>query len=288
MLILEPTSPDYPRALLRLPKPQPLTLSRALPPGAAVAIVGTRRPCEEARAFAFELGRAVAAQGGLVVSGGALGIDAAAHEGALAAGGVTLCVVGTGASHVFPAAHADLYRRIAASRGAMVWPFPADAPARSQHFLRRNGVLVGLAGALVVVQAGAGSGALNAAAWARKLGREVWVVPQAPWASRGFEGSLGELERGARPLASVGGFLRAALGPEVIPLPFPAPAPVGGGAPSVLARVAEAVTEQPRHLDELAEAAQLSITEVTTALLTLTLENVVEEGPLGFFSRAGK
>ena len=295
MRTLAPTDHDYPIALRSFPHPAPITVSRLLPRGNGIAIVGTRKPSEGARAFAYTLAQAVAAAGGVVVSGGALGIDAAAHEGALAAGGCTVAVVATGKNHTFPPQHAGLYERIAASEGAMVWPFPADAEARTPHFLRRNGLLVALSSAVVVVQAGKGSGALNAASWARRLGRRVWVVPQAPWSAAGFEGSLGELDRGARPLTSVPSFLKAeALADKTsLSLPFrEVVAPldtfdleVEPGAHRALLKVLD---REPRHRDELAEAAGLTSSQVTTALLTLTLENVVEEGPLGFFSRVGK
>lgn len=299
MLTLEPSDPAYPSPLLRLPHPRAVTLSGPLPLGPAVAIVGTRKPIPEARAFAESLAREIARAGGTVVSGGALGIDAAAHEGALAEGGATVCVVGTGRNHVFPPQHVDLYRRIQASSGAMVWPFPDDAAARSAHFLRRNGLLVALARALVVVQAGGGSGALNAASWARKLGKPIWVVPQAPWAFRGFEGSLGELQRGARPLITTAKLLESVdLSPRgTLPLLFrtglesPLPTP-RAPSPEVLfpelSRLLGVLDTKPRHRDELAESLGMSVAELSSALLTLTLENVVEEGPLGFFSRIGK
>ena len=297
MRTLEPHDAAYPADLLSLPTPRALTLSGPLPAGLPVAIVGTRRPTAEARAFAFELARRVAEAGGVVVSGGAVGVDAAAHEGALAAGGPTVCVVATGAGRVFPAEHAGLYARIAASSGAMVWPFPSDAVARRPHFLRRNGVLVGLARAVAVVQAGRGSGALNAAWWARRVGRPLWVVPQAPWAAEGFEGSLQELARGARPLTSIAQFLKSIelLPGTTLPLPLGSPGSLRAATPAVeedvpadLVGLLAHVDGRPRHLEELAGAAGMTIADATTALLTLTLQNVVEEGPLGFFSRAGK
>lgn len=293
---LDPSEPAYPADLRRLPSPRPLTLSGPLPSGLAVAIVGTRKPSAEALVFARELAARVALAGGVVVSGGAVGIDAAAHEGALSAGGRTVCVVATGAHHVFPAEHAELYARIAGSSGAMVWPFPADAVARRPHFLRRNGVLVGLSQVVVVVQAGPSSGALNAASWARKAQRPLWVVPQAPWAAGGFEGSLRELERGARPLTSILLFLKSLelLSDTTLPLPLPPCPPARPPRPPVEAVAPEhagllaQLDERPRHMEELAEAAGMTIAAATTALLTLTLQNVVEEEPLGFFSRAGK
>lgn len=287
-----PADASYPAALRQLASPPDLTTSRDLPVGiTAIAIVGTREPAPEARELAYELGRSIAAAGAVVVSGGAVGIDRAAHEGALAADGVTLAVVGTGKDHVFPAEHADLYERIAASRGAMVWPFPDDRGPRTSGFLRRNGVLVALSSAVVVIQAGKRSGALNAASWARRLGRTLWVVPQAPWAAAGFEGSLGELGRGARPFTSVPRFMRAegiGEGRAQLSLPLGAAKPPPVGLSSAEIAVLSALGPRPRHLDDLEALSGLPLTELQTALLTLTLENVVEEGPLGFFSRTGK
>jgi DNA processing protein len=292
MVRLSPHDPSYPASLKALVTPPDLTLSRALPVGLpAVAIVGTREPAPEARELAFELGRAVAAAGGVVVSGGAVGIDRAAHEGALSADGITLAVVGTGRSHVFPAEHAELYERIATSRGAMVWPFPDDRGPRTAGFLRRNGVLVALSAAVVVVQAGKRSGALNAASWARRLGRTLWVVPQAPWAAAGFEGSLGELARGARPFTSIPKLLRAegiGEGRPQLSLALEAPKPPRPGLTTAEIAVVSALGPRPRHIDDLEALSGLPLGELQTALLTLTLENVVEEGPLGFFSRTGK
>ena len=120
----------------------------------------------EAEQFAFELAAVLARAGAVVVSGGALGIDAAAHRGALSVGGRTWAVTGSGRDHPFPKEHADLYREIASARGAVLSPFADDVPARQGNFPRRNGVLVALADAVVIVQAGAPSGSLNAASWA--------------------------------------------------------------------------------------------------------------------------
>ena len=179
-----------------------LTARGRLEPAIAVAIVGTRTPCEPARAFAHELAGTCAATGALVVSGGARGIDAAAHEGALAAGGRTWAVLPTGCDHVYPAEHASLFDAIVEGGGALLWPFPPSQPARRHLFFARNRVLVALADAVVVVQAGIPSGALNAAMHARRLGKRLWVACPPAWATQGFEGSCALLDQGATPLTS--------------------------------------------------------------------------------------
>src|SRR6185369_346651 len=106
---------------------------------------------EDARAFAHTLAGAIAGAGGVVVSGGAHGIDAAAHRGAMEAGGRTLCVAATGHARLFPADHAPLYEEIVKSGGAMIWPFSPETRAWTPTFRARNRVLVSLADVVVIV-----------------------------------------------------------------------------------------------------------------------------------------
>jgi DNA processing protein len=247
-----------------------------------VAIVGSRDATPAAAAFARDLAGRLARMDVVVVSGGAVGIDAAAHQGALAAGGRTWAVAPTGYGAVFPEQHASLFDTIARGPGAMVWPFAPDYRHRSA-FLARNRVLVALADAVVVVQAGFPSGALRAAAVARTLGRPLWVVPAPPWLD-GFHGSRLLLDRGgARPLGFVDPFLAwvAALPAAASRSPAPPPRPLDANENAVL----NATSTAPLHLDAIAARAALPAQAAASALLTLSLENVVVEGPPGFFSR---
>jgi DNA processing protein len=282
--------------------PSEVSLSGPLEDGIVVGIVGTRRPCDGARAFARALAGEVSRAGGIVASGAALGIDTAAHEGALAAGGRTWAIAPSGSDRVVPPSNIDLYRRIRQATGsAVLWPFARGVSGRRHTFLARNGVLAALSNAVVIVQAGAPSGALNTAKWARELGVPVWVVLPAPWdARRGgigaaghvpsddsspdFRGTQAELERGAKVLFGIKAFL------EEIGL-----APGSGAPPRQLTlprtlderarRVLDGVISTPRHTDEIVAKVGLDAPTVTTALLTLALENVVVEGPGGFFRR---
>lgn len=270
--------PGYPARLRELAEPPasitieggPLVAARA------VAVVGSREATCDALAFARDLGGTLARAGAVVVSGGAAGVDAAAHEGALHASGRTWAVAGTGRNHCFPSFHAALFERIASGPGAMIWPFAPDFRHRT-GFLLRNRVLVALADAVVVVQAGEQSGALHAASWARRLGRSLWVVPAPPWVAD-FAGSLALLEKGARPLTSTGLLLRS-LG-----LDAGQAAPPVHHSPDVLAALA-AISTIPLHRDMIASRAGLAASAVGVALLTLALENVVVEDPPGFFRR---
>jgi DNA processing protein len=304
----------------------------------AIAVIGSRDCTQQASTFAHELASALAQRGAVVVSGGALGIDGAAHQGALDAGGRTWVVAPTGYGRCFPTDHADLFAAVGRGPGAMIWPFGPGYHHRTA-FLARNRVLVALADAVVVVQAGYPSGALRAASCARTLGRPVWVVPAPPWLES-FEGSRRLLAAGVRPLTSVASFLAAqgldegpARSKRVDPNKNQGPArskradpndnqgpahetavpqaptertrlPDAPGSMGVLddrpdgdrtrrhiavsrneTRILRAISSVPLHLDAIAAASNLGAQAVAAALLTLALENVVVEGPPGFFRR---
>jgi DNA processing protein len=142
-----------------------------------VAVVGTRAPSEDGRRLAYRLATELGAAGVCVVSGLALGIDAAAHAGALAAGAPTIGVLGGGHDRFFPPRNAELARRIVAGGGAVVSPYPPEHPAHPWQFLARNGIVAALADGLVVVEAAARSGALNTASWAADRGIPVMAFP---------------------------------------------------------------------------------------------------------------
>jgi DNA processing protein len=173
---LQPGDPDYPALLDVVPAPPALWVRGALvaADALAVAIVGARRatPYGVAEQLAAEL----AARGVTIVSGFARGIDTAAHRGALAAGGRTLAVLGSGVDVVYPSENRALARAIE-GHGALVSPFAPGTPALAGHFPARNRTLAGLALGLVVVEAASRSGALISAGFAGDLGREVFAVP---------------------------------------------------------------------------------------------------------------
>jgi DNA processing protein len=248
-----------------------------------VAIVGARHAADEAVELAAETARVLAESGVVVVSGGALGIDAAAHRGALAAGGRTWAVAGTGPDHCFPGCHADLFETIARGPGAMIWPF---GPGCRRAFLARNRVLVALADAVVVVQAGARSGALHAASCARELGKALWVVPAAPW-MRNFSGSLKLLASGACVLTSVDpllGSLGISRAGSIASNGSASPENSGTFSSSE-SSVLQVISNTALHVDAISAKANQPAQAVAAALLTLALENVVVEGPPGYFRR---
>lgn len=292
--ILALREPGYPRRLLELEKPpETIAVAGELTSERTFAIVGTRKPAADAVAFTRQLAQCIVRHGGIVVSGGAVGIDTAAHEATLDAGGKTWAIAATGHRQVFPAENAALFERIVTGGGAMIWPFPPNKKADPLSFFSRNGVLVALSDVVVVVQAAIPSGALNAAAWGRKLGRPIWAVCSPPWAS-GFAGCALVLERGARPLTSLGAWLRAVglthAGKSVrtrsapTSMTFP-PLPPRNTTPHERALL-DVLSMTAQHIDEIAAKSGLCMAALATALLTLALEDVVVEGPDGFFRRA--
>jgi DNA processing protein len=189
--------PGYPPLLASIHDPPPVLWVRGDPGallGPAVAVVGARAASHAALAVAAELGFGLARAGVAVVSGLARGVDAAAHRGALDAGGRTVAVLGCGADRVYPPEHRELAGAVAAS-GAVVSECPPGAPPRREHFPRRNRVISGLALATVVVEASEKSGSLITARCALDQGREVMAVPGSP---------LGGRNRGAHALLKDG------------------------------------------------------------------------------------
>ncbi|MCS6948213.1 MAG: DNA-processing protein DprA [Steroidobacteraceae bacterium] len=170
---------EYPAALLQLSDAPPLLYVRGDPQILTLpqlAIVGSRNATGAGRAIAREFGEYFTRFGLAITSGLAAGIDGAAHDGALAGGGRTIAVCGTGLDVIFPAAHRDLAERIAA-HGALVSEFPPGTPPRRANFPQRNRVIAALSLGTLVVEAGVRSGALTTARHAADLGREVFAIP---------------------------------------------------------------------------------------------------------------
>lgn len=186
----------YPALLLRTADAPPVLFVRGkLPAGEArtVAVVGTREPAPASAELAGQIGRELAARGWTVVSGLALGIDAAAHRGALTAGGRTLAVLGSGVSAVYPRRNAPLARAIR-ERGAVLCEVHPRARVNRQSLIARNRITSGLSRAVIVVQSSADSGSANTARRAAEQGRAVFAVTGEEAADAGL------VARGATPL----------------------------------------------------------------------------------------
>lgn len=170
---------EYPKSLLEIPDPPPLLyvkgrLDLVRHPG--LAIVGSRNATAQGIANAEAFAEVLSNAGLTIISGLALGIDAAAHRGGLAGAGSTVAVVGTGLDVVYPARNRDLAHRIA-ERGTLISEFPLGTPALAANFPRRNRLICGLSGGCLIVEAAISSGSLITARLAAEQGRDVFAIP---------------------------------------------------------------------------------------------------------------
>lgn len=277
--IITQADPQYPPLLRHIPDP-PLVLyvkgRVELLQKDALAIVGSRNATYQGRAHAEEIAHAVSTEGLVIVSGLALGIDAAAHTGGLQAAGSTIAVVGTGIDRIYPSRNADLARRIA-HEGCLISEFALSAPARPHNFPIRNRIIAGIARATLVVEATAHSGSRITAHQAMHFGREVLVMPgsvQSPFS----QGSHALIREGARLVSSAQHVLEdlGLRAPESIAFMFT------GAASELL----EQLSFDPTSADELAARLQLDPAQTQASLLALELAGVVERLPGGAFQRA--
>ena len=180
---IKPDDAGYPACLERLPpgeRPASLFLSGRLPRLPGVGIVGTRSPDGHGLTLATELGSECGRRGLTVVSGGAVGIDSAAHRGCLDKSGSTVVVLAGGLGRPHPPSSRRLFEAVVESGGGLVTEQPPAVPVRRFLFLRRNRLFAALSTCLVVVQAGVRSGALSTASWARRCGVPVYAVAGSP------------------------------------------------------------------------------------------------------------
>jgi DNA processing protein len=201
-------------------------------PERCVAIVGGRRASALRRATARSLAGGLAAAGICVVSGGAIGVDAAAHAGALDAGGATVVVLGCGLDVPYPRRNLELFRRVREAGGTLLTEHPPAAKPLAAHFLPRNRLIAALAGAVVVVEAADGSGSLSTARAAGSRGAgQVLAVPGAPW-DPGAAGCNDLIRDGAALVRGLDDVLEALPRIQVEPVPGAASAgPDSGRTP---------------------------------------------------------
>jgi DNA processing protein len=283
--------PDYPALLREIPDPPAWLYVRGELPGAApaVAVVGCRNPTRYGLEIARQLAADLAGRGIAVVSGMALGIDAAAHEGALGAGGRTVAVLGSGLNNVYPRQHERLCERIAAG-GAVMTEFPLAAGPEPHHFPMRNRIISGIAGGTVVVEASLTSGALITARMALEQNREVFAVPGSV---RSFQsrGPHALIKQGAKLVENAGDvveelaqFIAAAAPPSPPPTAgAPAAAPSAGLSPEE-ARVLRELGPYPEHIDALVRRLGTDAGRLAGILLQLELKGLAAQHPGKMFS----
>lgn len=286
-VLLRPSDAGYPPLLAAIATPPELHIRGALVPddALAIAIVGSRRATHYGTAQAERLAADLAMRGVTIVSGLARGIDTAAHRGALAAGGRTIAVLGTGVDVVYPPENGALAGEIA-RRGALVSQFPPGTPPSPWNFPIRNTVIAGLSLGVVVVEAAEKSGALITARLAAEIGREVFAIPGriTDTVSRGTHGLLQDGAKLVQQWSDVVEELPEAWrrlvgsedGPEGARAAGPGdpdrPASPGDetGRSEQVMRLLR--SDEPQHIDDLIERSGLSPARLAADLLALELE----------------
>ena len=278
--------PGYPILLAAIDDPPPLLAVRGdagLLDRRAVAVVGARNASLNGRRFAERLAGALGRQDLVVVSGLARGIDAAAHQGALATG--TVAVVAGGVDVVYPPEHRALYERIVEG-GAVVSECPPGTEPTARHFPRRNRLIAGLALAAVVVEAAQRSGSLITARLAAQQGRDVFAVPGSPLDPRAG-GCNALIRQGATLVRHADDVLEGlpAQPPPTVGEPttmaaaVEEPAATAGDMERIRRSVLERLSPTPTKVDEVVRDCQTSASAVLTVLLELELAGRVERQP---------
>jgi DNA processing protein len=270
---------EYPRALLEIVDPPGVLFLRgSLRPtdALAIAIVGTRHATAYGKQQAERLAGGLARAGMTVVSGLARGIDAAAHRGALQAGGRTLAVLGSGVSNIYPPEHVELAGQVVAG-GALLSESPPESPPLPGAFPQRNRIITGMSLGVIVVEAAQRSGALISARHAMEQGREVFAVPGRV-DSRVSGGCHRLIRDGAKLVESVDDVLEE-LGPMVEAAPQPDGSQVRRPAELQLNEVERKVLDQidtaPTDIDTIMTAADLPVPRVLATLSVLEMKRLI-------------
>jgi DNA processing protein len=272
----------YPARLRMIADPPPVLYMKGAIAAAddrAVAIVGSRSASDYGRRVARDLARGLASLGFTVVSGMARGIDGAAHESALQAGGRTIAVLGSGVERAYPPEHERLYRRIS-DGGAVISELPVGTRPMAFNFPARNRLISGLSLGVVVVEATEKSGSLITAALALEQGREVFAVPGEVGASRS-RGTHRLIRQGAKLVETVDDIIEE-VAPQLARGGAPAHAPARVLPPSANAstrRVLELLQDNSLQVDQVIERSGLPAADVLEILLDLELQGFIRQAP---------
>lgn len=268
-------SPDYPINLRNIPDPPPVIYVRGeLTPEDdwAVAVVGTRRASVYGKEAARQLSSDLVANGVTVVSGLAAGIDSVAHQAALDGGGRTIAVLGSGVDVVYPEQNQRMADQIV-RQGALVSEYPLGTRPERGNFPPRNRIISGLALGVIVVEAGARSGALITADFAADQGRDVFAIPGSIF-QRSCEGANRLIQDGARAVLSVADVLE-----ELNLAQVSQQAEVRAAVPTTPTERAllDLLSAEPIHVDELGRATDLSAAAVASTLALLELKGLARQ-----------
>ncbi len=288
------TEPEYPQTLLQIYDPPVLLYVRGDPQVLnlpSIAIVGTRRPTLYGTQMAERLGRDLAVRGLVIVSGMARGIDAIGHQGAMAANGRAVGVLGTGIDVCYPKENKKLYEKVL-ERGAIISEFPLKTHPAPENFPVRNRVVAGMPLGVVVVEGAQYSGSLITARLAMEFGREVFGVPGNVTQPVSFAPNL-LIKQGAKLVAGAEDVIeelptpvRAALVQAEQPEAEQRNLMVAASLNSLEKKVFELLSaEEPRHIDDIVESSGLNSSQVLATLFDLEMKGIVRQSPGKQFSK---
>jgi len=316
--ILTPRDAGYPARLLQIPN-YPLALFvrgslAALNDHLPLAIVGTRKASRKSVDICARLSADLVHAGCAIVSGGALGIDSAAHWGAIHAGGATAAVLGCGLDINYPAENAGLRRRIA-EQGAVASEFPPGTPPAGRNFPIRNRLISGMSAGTIVIEAGERSGSLITASCAAEQGRDVYAVPGDAFGST-YTGGNKLIREGAKPIFSAMDVLedyellypelldmrraerdlaREAVEPEKVAVKKqeargkkqePEKPDQPADLPALETQILRLLGDAPMHIDHIMKGTDAPYGELYTALMRLEMQELIQQAPGKLYARA--
>lgn len=275
--ILSMQDPAYPDRLREVPDPPLLIFTWGNHEALAtdqLAIVGSRRASAGGIATAESFASQLSASGFTVTSGLAMGIDGAAHRGALQAGGSTIAVQAVGAGKIYPRRHERLGKQILAS-GCLVTEYPVGVPALAHHFPSRNRIVTGLSRGVLVVEAAEASGSLISARLAMEQGREVFAVPGSIL-SKQSEGCHKLIRQGAKLAANIADIVEEFHDFEVKRHRRVR------NLSEMEAAILKALELGPGHADQIHEATSIAIPDLMAALMSLEIHGYIQSSALGY------
>jgi len=276
---------QYPALLKEIPGPPTRLFYRGQlphPDSICIAIIGTRKATAQGKIMAQRIARDLAANGIVIVSGLAIGIDTVAHKGALEASGKTIAVLANGLDNVYPAQNTSLASDLLAHGGAILSEYPTGTPAYPNQFLERNRIVSGLCVATIVVEAPERSGTLATARFALEQGREVFVVP-GPADHPNYIGSHRLIRDGAR-LVTAASDIYEDLGINPKSQSSPQQSLFAQEATPMERAIMKVLTEagKPMSIDKIAERTTMEARAINTALTSLVMAELVKETEHGY------
>ena len=272
---------NYPKLLKEIQNPPPTLFARGVIDdiGPAVAIVGTRRATQSGIKIAENIAYDLGSRGFTIISGLAIGIDTAAHAGALRAGARTIAVLGNGLNKIYPAQNANLAEKILETGGAIISEYGMVGPSHKGIFLNRNRIISGLSLGIVFVEVPIRSGAVNTASWAGEQGRSIFVIP-GPTSHPNYAGSHKLIRDGGTLVTGAADILED-LGYEIETKTSAESTGFENAAEKLIFETIKNAGA-PITIDDLIESTDLDADAMNVGIATLVIQKSILETPNGY------